>query len=223
MRILIIENDAELSGTLKRSLEGESFAIDVIDDGHAGSYIARTNRYNLVILDYMLPKKNGDEVCREIREAGVKTPILALSARIDVTDRISLLQAGADDYLCKPFAFSELIARIRSLLRRPYEIQEPTLTLDDLTIDTAAQAVSRSGERIYLTRKEYMLLECMARKCGQIVSRTQIMEEVWEHDVDPFTNTVEAHVRNLRKKLEQGDQKYIYTIPGRGYKLDHAK
>jgi len=224
MRILIIEDDAELREALRKSLAAESFVVDTADNGESGSYIARTNSYNLILLDYLLPVKNGDKVCQEIRAAGINAPILAMSVKTEVPDKIELLQSGADDYLCKPFAFSELLARINALLRRPYQIQEPILTLEDLTIDTMAQQVNTSGKPVYLTRKEYMLLECMARKSGQVVTRQQIMEEVWNNDVNPFSNTIESHVRNLRKKIERGSKrKYIHTIPGRGYKLDRTK
>lgn len=224
MRILIIEDDPELREILRKGLSAESFAVDTADNGEAGSYIARTNQYNLILLDYILPEKRGDQVCREIRKAGITCPIMAMSVESEVPDKVHLLEAGADDYLCKPFSFTELVARIHTLLRRPYEIRQPVLTLDDLTIDTAAHTVKSSGKNIYLTRKEYMLLECMARKSGQIISRSQIMEEVWENDSDPFSNTIEAHIRNLRKKLGEGARrKYIHTVPGRGYKFDlHA-
>lgn len=224
MRILIIEDDAELRESLRKGLSAENYTVDTADNGETGSYVARTNQYGLIVLDYILPGKDGYQVCRDLRAAGVKAPILVLSIIDDVVDKVQLLEAGADDFMTKPFSFSELFARIRSLTRRPYNIQEPTLTLDDLTIDISAQVVKKSGKSIYLTRKEYMLLECMAKKPGQILSRAQIMEEVWNNDTDPFSNTVEAHVRNLRKKIEKGSKKrkYIHTVPGRGYKFDHA-
>jgi DNA-binding response OmpR family regulator len=222
MRILIIEDDKDFRDILKASLEAESFVIDTANDGESGSYIARTNQYNLIITDYMLPKKNGEQMCREIRKAGIMTPILVMSVQSDSVEKVKLLEAGADDYICKPFAFTELVARIRTILRRPYTISNPTLTIDDLTIDTGAQEVFESGNKIYLTRKEYMLLECMTRKSGKVLTRAEIMEEVWEHDADPFSNTIEAHIRNLRKKIEK-KKKYIHTVPGRGYKLDRVR
>jgi DNA-binding response OmpR family regulator len=209
MRILIIEDDAGLREILKTSLQAESFVVDTASDGYSG-----------------LPGKNGDVLCKELRAHGIKVPILVMSVRTEVPDKILLLDNGADDFLCKPFAFSELMARIRSLMRRPYETQEPTLILDDLTIDTATKEVYRSGDAVYLTRKEYMLLECMTRKCGKIVTRAEIVEEVWDNEADPFSNTVEAHIRNLRKKLKDkkgGEKQYIHTIPGRGYKVDRVK
>lgn len=224
MRILIIEDDDELKDLLKQSLKAEAFSIDTASTGSEGSYLARTNRYNLILLDYMLPHKNGDTVCKEIRLAGVTCPIIIVSIESEIVDKVHLLESGADDYVCKPFSFNELLARIHSLLRRPYVIQEPVLTLDDLTIDTNARNVSKQGRQIYLTRKEYMLLECFARKAGKIITRSEIMEEVWNNDTDPFSNTVEAHVRNLRKKIEDSSEKrYIHTIPGRGYKFDRCK
>lgn len=225
MRILLIEDDADFREILKASLEAESFVVDTASDGISGSYIARTNHYNLIILDYLMPGKNGDVVCKEMRAMGIKVPVLVMSVKTEVPDKILLLDSGADDYICKPFAFTELMAHIRTLMRRPYETQSPTLTLDDLTIDTYTKEVYKSGTSVYLTRKEYMLLECMTRKCGKIVTRAEIVEEVWDNEADPFSNTVEAHIRNLRKKLNKdGDgRKYIHTIPGRGYKVDRVR
>ncbi len=224
MRILVIEDDDELRGLLKKSLEAENFTVDTADNGEIGSYVARTNRYNLVVLDYLMPKKNGDQVCKELRAAGITSPILIISVQAEVAAKINLLECGADDYLCKPFSFSELVARIHSLLRRSYDIKDPVLRLDDLTIDTEAKSLTKSGKGIYLTRKEYMLLECMAKRIGHVITRSEIMEEVWGNDTDPFSNTVEAHVRNLRKKIEtSAHERYIHTIPGRGYKFDRCK
>lgn len=224
MRILVIEDDDELRELLKKSLEAETFIVDTADNGEKGSYIARTNRYNLIILDYLMPQKNGDQVCKELRSTGVTCPVLIISVQSEVADKVNLLECGADDYMCKPFSFTELVARIHSLLRRSYDIKEPVLMLDDLTIDTEAKLVTKSGRNIYLTRKEYMLLECMARKSGRIMTRAEIMEEVWGNDTDPFSNTVEAHVRNLRKKIETDPrERCIHTIPGRGYKFDRCK
>lgn len=225
MRILIIEDDADFREILKTNLQAESFVVDTAEDGDTGSYIARTNHYNLIILDYLLPGKNGNQICKELRALNIKTPILVISVNTEVPDKILLLDNGADDYLCKPFAFTELMARIRTLMRRPYETQQPVMVLDDLTIDTGTKEVYRSGDAVYLTRKEYMLLECMTRKCGKIVTRAEIVEEVWDNEADPFSNTVEAHIRNLRKKLAhpKDDKKYIHTIPGRGYKVDRVK
>lgn len=224
MRILVIDDDNDLREALKKSLSEESFVVDTAEDGNSGSYTARTNYYNLILMDYMMPGKDGLEVCRELRRLGIQTPIMIMSVRSEIPDKIELLEAGADDYICKPFSFAELIARIRSLIRRPYKIQESVMTLDDLTINANAQQVEVAGQRVYLTRKEYMLLDCMAKRCGQVISRAEIMEQVWSNDSDPFSNTVEAHIRNLRKKLEEKSSKrVIHTMPGRGYKLDRNK
>lgn len=224
MRILIVEDDADFRETLKNVLKAEGFVVDTASDGESGSYIARTHSYSLIILDYILPYKNGEQVCKEIRAAGSSVPVIISSVRTEVDDKISLLNSGADDYICKPYALGELVARIRALIKRPYKIVDSILRLDDLTIDTSSQEVTRSGERIYLTRKEYMLLECMTRNCGKVVTRAEIMEEVWNNETNPFTNSIEAHIRNLRKKLEKGSgRKIIHTYPGRGYKVDRAK
>ncbi|HEY1037580.1 MAG TPA: response regulator transcription factor [Candidatus Paceibacterota bacterium] len=223
MRILLIEDDDTLRDSLQRNLSGSGYIVDVADNGENGSYVARTNKYHLIILDSLMPYKNGIEVCKEIRTAGITCPILALSVLDSPDQKVQFLNAGADDYLVKPFAFAELVARIQSLTRRPYQIQESILTLDDLTVDTNLQRVEREGLEVYLTKKEYLLLECMARKPGKVVSRAEILEDVWNNDSDPFSNTIEAHVRNLRRKIEKGPRKYIHTVPGRGYKLDRAK
>ncbi len=224
MRILIVEDDEELRELLRRSLAAEAYAVDTANNGETGSFLARTNPYRIVILDYNLPNKKGDEVCKELRQAGITCPVLIVSVESEVADKVHLLESGADDYMCKPFSFTELVARIKSLVRRPYHIQEPVLTLEDLSIDTESKLVTKAGKGVYLTRKEYMLLECMARRSGQILTRSEIMEEVWNNETDPFSNTVEAHIRNLRKKIEGGrKKKLIHTVPGRGYKLDYSR
>jgi DNA-binding response OmpR family regulator len=223
MRLLIIEDDEFLRDTLKRHLSASGFIVDSANDGETGSYIARTNKYDLIILDNLLPIKNAPEVCREIRQEKIKTPILILSVVDDSTEKVNLLELGVDDYMTKPFSFGELIARIKAISRRPYEVEEPTLILDDLTVDIRTQTVERDGEEIYLTRKEYLLLECMVKKAGKVITRSEILEDVWNNDADPFSNTIEAHIRNLRKKIDKGKRKYIQTIPGRGYKLDRNK
>lgn len=224
MRILIIEDDRELRQALQKALTDESFVVDTADNGEGGSYTARTNHYDLILLDYLLPGKNGDTVCKELRALQVHVPILLMSIKTSTLDKVNLLESGADDYLCKPFSISELLARMRALMRRPYKIEQTTFSLDDLTINRSAQEVSVAGERVYFTKKEYMLLDCMAQKCGQVVTRAHIIETVWDNEADPFSNTIEAHVRNVRKKIEEKHKKrYIHTIPGRGYKLDINK
>ncbi len=223
MRILLIEDDDMLRDSLQRNLSGSGFIVDVADNGETGSYIARTNKYHLIILDGLLPHKSGITICEEIRSAKIACPILIVSVIDDPKEKVALLNGGADDYMVKPFSFAELVARIYSLTRRPYQMEEPVLQLDDLTVDIGLQRVSKEGREIYLTKKEYLLLECMARRPGKIITRAEILEDAWNNDADPFSNTIEAHIRNLRKKIDKGPRKYIHTIPGRGYKLDRAK
>ncbi|MDD5318784.1 MAG: response regulator transcription factor [Candidatus Pacebacteria bacterium] len=225
MRILLIEDDSELSGVLCRALVHENNVVDLATDGDRGSFLARTNEYDVIILDNRLPKKNGPEVCLEIRQADVMTPIIVTSVQSDVDQKISLLDVGADDYLTKPYSFEELLARIKAVRRRPYTIQSATMTIDDLTIDPTRQKVTRGKKDVYLTRKEFLLLECMMRAPGKVFSRGVIMEHVWDVNGDPFSNTIEAHIRNLRKKLEVGKntKKLIHTVAGRGYKIDGGK
>ena len=219
MKILIIEDNIDLAETIKRALLSHCFNVDIATDGKSGSYIARTNKYSLIILDLILPEKDGVSVCREIRENGVKTPILIISNQSETQDKVTMLKIGADDYITKPFSFDELLARINALIRRPYNISDEVLTLDDLTIDTRTQLVTKEGQEVYLTRKEYMLLHCFARNEGRVISRGQILEEVWESSCNPLTNTIETHVRNLRKKIEKQNRRIIHTINGRGYRL----
>lgn len=224
MRILIIEDDEFLRETLKKHLSASGYIVDATEDGDTGSYIARTNKYDLIILDNLLPKKNGFQVSHDIRSENIRTPILVLSVIDDSEEKVKFLENGSDDYMTKPFVFAELLARIRALSKRQYSIDEPVLTLDDLTLDTRSQTVIRGGKGVYLTRKEYLILEYMAKRPGQVVTRSEILDGAWNNDIDPFSNTIEAHIRNLRKKIEKGNRKrYIQTVPGRGYKLDRSR
>jgi DNA-binding response OmpR family regulator len=221
MRILIVEDDEDISRSLKSSLEAETFSVDTAADGETGSYLARTNEYDLVILDFMLPKKDGKTICMEIRQAGKTMPIIMLTVRSTTEAKVELLNTGADDYLTKPFSFHELRARIRALLRRPRELEATTFELNDLTVDTLRQKVVRNGKEVYLTRKEFSLLEYLLKHQGIVVSRGMIMEHVWDAEGDPFSNTIEAHILNLRKKIDASEKKkLIQTIPGRGYTID---
>jgi DNA-binding response OmpR family regulator len=224
MRILVIEDDKEIREAVVKNLSNVGYTVDTAEDGESGSYIARTNQYNVIILDNFLPIKNGDQVCKEIRAAGIHTPIIFMSVEYATKHKVHVLNIGADDYVTKPIVFSELLARIQAVLRRPYAITDSVYQIDDLTIDTSTQEVIKSKERIYLTRKEYALLECLARKPGKIITRGEILEDAWGYDTNPFSNTIEAHIRNLRKKIgETADNKYIHTVPGRGYKLDRGR
>lgn len=219
-----MEDEKDINNFIKVSLEAECFAVDSAEDGEAGSYLARTNDYDIIILDNMLPKKNGVEIIKEIRKEGKTVPVIMLSVRSETTTKVDLLNSGADDYLTKPFSFQELLARIRALLRRPKNIEKDIINIEDLTVDYVKHKVKRAKEEIYLTKKEFMLLEYLLRNKGTVLSRGMILEHVWDMNADPFSNTVESHILNLRKKIDLPDKnKLIHTIPGRGYKIEVQK
>ncbi|MBP6926189.1 MAG: response regulator transcription factor [Candidatus Pacebacteria bacterium] len=220
MRVLIIEDDPEILVLLTSYLESACFAVDACNDGAQGSFLARTNEYDIVILDYMLPNKDGLRICHEIREAGKTMPLLMITVRSEINDKVELLNKGVDDYVTKPFSFEEIIARINALLRRPKALASPVMNIGTITIDAARQRVTKGNKEIYLTRKEYSLLEYLARHEGHVISRGTIMEHVWNMESDPFSNTIEAHIFNLRKKIKRGKTELIRTVPGRGYMLD---
>ena len=221
MRILIIEDNEGIQEFLQESLRREGFIIDATDDGERGSYLARTNDYDLIITDNILPGKSGLQICGEVRSAGKAVPIIAISVKSETKEKVALLKAGADDYLTKPFSFEELLARMHVLFRRPRVIVEKTLRIDDLTMDIAKQSVRRGRKTVYLTRKEFSLLEYLLRNKKFVLSRGMIMEHVWNAESDPFSNTIEAHMLNLRKKIDiRGHTKLLHNVPGRGYKID---
>lgn len=220
MRILVVEDEERISRFLKESLEAEYFAVDIAEDGERGSFFARTNDYDLVVLDNMLPKKEGLQVCKEIRASGKTMPILVVSVKTDTEDKVELLNAGADDYLAKPFVLEELLARIRALMRRPIAMEGDELTVEDIVLDTKTGAVRRGDKEIYLTRKEFMLLQYLMKNEGVVLSRGMILEHVWDMSVDIFSNTIESHILSLRKKLSDMDKhRLIQTISGRGYRI----
>ena len=220
MRILIIEDEVNISKFLKKNLETECFVVDVIADGENGSYAARTNDYDAIILDNILPKKLGTEICSELRNAGKTLPILMLSVKSETADKVNLLNLGADDYLTKPFSFDELLARLNALLRRPKQVQNQVLEIKNLKLDCHNHLVFRDGKIIPLSRKEFMLLEYLIKNQGNVLTRRMIMEHVWDMNADPFSNTIESHIVSLRKKIEPaGSIKLILTIPGMGYKI----
>jgi len=220
MRVLCIEDEKEISAFLKSSLEAECFSVDVAEDGERGLFLAHTTNYDLIVLDNILPKKSGFEVCQEVRKKGKKMPILMLSVKSDTPTKVQLLNAGADDYLSKPFSLEELLARINALLRRPLSLENETLQVDDLVLDTKSCTVRRGKKEIYLTRKEFMLLKYLLRNAGTVLSRGMILEHVWDMDTDPFSNTIESHIASLRRKLDTpGKKKLIHTVPARGYKI----
>ncbi len=222
MRILLIDDEPEIANFIERGLEREKYAVDTCDDGKMGLFQGTINPYDLILCDYMLPFKSGVEVIGGLREKGVKTPILMLTVVDDLENKIKALDAGADDYICKPFAFRELLARIRALLRREAAWRGDKLVLSGLVMDIKERKVTRDDKPIHLTRKEFMLLEYLLRHAESVVSRSQILEHVWDSAADPLTNSIEVHIRYLRKKIDEpfGRHRYmIHTIHGVGYKI----
>jgi two-component system copper resistance phosphate regulon response regulator CusR len=224
MRILLVEDEPGAAQMLAKGLREQSYAVDVAMDGETAVYQAGVNDYDLVILDVMLPLKDGFEVCRELRAEGVTFPILMLTARDAPPDRVTGLDTGADDYLTKPFDFHELLARLRALLRRGPALRPETVEIADLSIDMRARRVRRGGRQIELTAKEYALLEYLTRRAGEVVSRAEIAEHVWEENFDPFSNLIEVYVQRLRRKIDEGHApKLLRTRRGEGYVLASAK
>lgn len=220
MRILLVEDETNAARLLSKGLSEHSYAVDVASNGDQALELASANNYGLILLDVMLPRKDGFAVCRELRGAGNSTPILMLTARDSVEHRVSGLDCGADDYLIKPFDFRELLARIRALVRRGKALQPQLIRIADLTLDTRARQVSRAARRIELTAKEYALIEYLAQRSGQIVRRDEIAEHVWDQNFDPFSNLIEVYVRRLRLKIDEGHPvKLLQTRRGLGYIL----
>jgi DNA-binding response OmpR family regulator len=220
VRILLVEDDARVSGFIARGLREQTYAVDVSSDGEQALYQASVNEYDLVILDLMLPVKNGYEVCRELRAGGFRAPILMLTARDAVDDRVEGLDAGADDYLTKPFDFKELLARLRALRRRSAELRPAVARVADLTLNTASHAVERAGHPVSLTAKEYALLEFLVLNAGRVVGREAIAQHVWDESFDPFSNVIDVYVKRLRAKLDTGyGRRLIHTRRGEGYIL----
>lgn len=222
MRILVVEDEHKIAGALKRGLEQESYAVDVAYDSDEGLSNALTDDYDVIVLDRMLPGLlDGIEICKEVRANGIRTPILLLTAKDKVTDRVDGLNAGADDYLVKPFAFEELLARIRALLRRPQDHIGNVLELDDLSLDTQNYEVKRAGRKIQLSQREYALLEYLMRNQNRILSKANIISHVWDYDADILPNTLEVYIGYLRTKIERPFRgpELIHTVRGFGYKL----
>jgi len=220
MRVLLVEDDTRIARFVAKGLREQSYAVDVASSGEQALYQSAINGYDLVILDVMIPAPDGFEVCRELRKAGQLMPVLMLTARDAVEDRITGLDQGADDYLTKPFEFRELLARLRALLRRPSSLQPAQLVVGDLLVDTAGQTVQRHGKTIILTTKEYALIEYLARNAGRVIGRAEIAEHVWDEEFDPFSNLIEVYMNRLRRKIDAGAATpLLHTRRGAGYVL----
>jgi two-component system copper resistance phosphate regulon response regulator CusR len=220
MRVLLVEDDARIARFVSQGLREQSYAVDMTGDGDDALYKASVNDYDAVILDVMLPGRDGFEVCRKLRSTGSNVPVIMLTARDAVQDRITGLDSGADDYLTKPFAVSELLARLRALLRRGHVVRPATLNIADLVIDTRAHLVKRGNLSIELTAKEYALLEYLARERGRVLGRAEIAEHVWDENFDPFSNLIDVNINRLRRKIDNGfTPPLIHTRRGEGYML----
>lgn len=220
MRVLIAEDDPGVQRFVVKGLQEQAYAVDAVANGLDALEQAEINSYDLIILDVMLPGFSGFEVCRRLRELGLKIPVLMLTARDGVEDRVAGLDSGADDYLSKPFEFRELLARMRALLRRPVELKPAQVHVADLTLDTAAQTANRAGRNISLTHKEYALLEYLVRNVNRVVGRAEIAEHVWDEQFDPFSNLIEVYVNRLRRKIDMPKEApLIHTRRGAGYLL----
>jgi two-component system copper resistance phosphate regulon response regulator CusR len=223
VRILLVEDESRVAAFIAKGLREQAYAVDLAGDGEQAVYLGTVNEYDLVILDVMLPLKDGHAVCRELRAAGFRSPILMLTARDAVDDRVAGLDSGADDYLTKPFDFKELLARLRALLRRPRELRAASIRVDDLTLDTGSHAVARDGKPVSLTAKEYALLEFLVLNQGRVVGRERIAQHVWDESFDAFSNVIDVYVKRLRAKLDAGaGRRLIHTRRGEGYMLSAA-
>lgn len=224
MRLLIVEDDKKVGGFLERGLREERYTVDLCRDGEEALHLARSEDYDVIILDIMLPGKDGFAVCEELRDRGVLTPILMLTAKDSLEDKVSGLGTGADDYLTKPFSFEELLARIQALMRRDKDYKAGVLKAADLELDPVRRSVSRGGVSIELTGREYALLEYLLRNKGRIVSQTQIIDRVWGGDYLGTSNVVNVYLNRLREKIDKGfEPKLIKTVRGIGYTIDEEK
>ncbi|HYD93251.1 MAG TPA: response regulator transcription factor [Candidatus Paceibacterota bacterium] len=222
MRLLVVEDEPKLAAIIQKGLEAKGHAVDVIGDGAEALTRIQVHHgdYDLVVLDLMLPSKSGTEICKEIREAGITTPILILTARTETEHKVELLLAGADDYLTKPFSFDELLARIQAILRRPSEALPAVLVAGDIELDTVGHTVRRAGEEVPLTLKEFRLLEYFMRHPNQVINREDFLTHLWDFNYEAFSNVVDVHIKNLRQKLDtKGAPSVFETIRGIGYRL----
>src|SRR5215510_147377 len=221
MRVLLVEDEPRMAQVIMKGLREQSYAVDAANDAQTALYLASVNDYDVIVLDVLLPDRDGYEVCRELRAHKNPTPILMLTARATIEDRLTGFEAGADDYLTKPFAFRELLARIHALLRRDSQLRPDVLEIGDLVVDSISHRVSRASHEVQLTAKEYALLEYLARRAGQLVSRAEIAAHVWDDTFDPFSNTIEVYTNRLRKKIDgKHSVKLLHTRRGEGYMLD---
>ena len=224
MRVLLVEDEARIADFITRGLSEQGYAVDAASDGSEALQWADVADFDLIILDVMLPGRDGIEVCRSLRERGLRTPILMLTARDAVEDRVKGLDSGADDYLVKPFAFAELVARLRALMRREPAVVGSVLQVGDLTFDAKTLEVSREGASIELTAKESSLLEYLMRHPNQVLTRTMIAEHVWNYEFDNATNVIDVHIRNLRRKVDEPfSVRLIQTVHGAGYRIASAE
>lgn len=220
MRMLLVEDEKKIANFIERGLKEENYVVDVVYDGEKALFLAEINPYDLIVLDIMLPGKDGITVCRELRSKKIDVPVLMLTAKDRLGDKVLGLDAGADDYLTKPFAFEEFLARVRALLRRERIDKTTTLKVADLELDQLTHKVKRAGKEIILTSREYALLEYLMLNAHQVVTRTMISEHVWHEDFDSFTNVIDVYINYLRNKIDQGFKKQlIHTLRGRGYTL----
>jgi two-component system copper resistance phosphate regulon response regulator CusR len=223
MRLLLVEDEARMARFIVRGLREQAYAVDLSTNGEDALYQAAINSYDAIILDVMIPKKDGFAVCRQLRAEGSRVPVLMLTARDALADRIAGLDTGADDYLTKPFEFGELLARLRALLRRGVELSPVVINIADLVIDSRGQQARRAGQAINLTTKEYALLEYLARHSGRVIGREEIAEHVWDETFDPFSNLIEVYINRLRRKVDEPfGVPLIHTRRGAGYVLHTA-
>ena len=224
MRLLVVEDEKKVASFIKQGLEEQSYAVDVSSDGEEGLGMALDRVHDLIILDIFLPKMDGLRILQELRKEKVTTPVLLLTVRATIEDKVLGLDAGADDYLTKPFAFEELLARVRALLRRRAEAEPPVLQVADLTLDPARHVVARGGEKVELTPREFALLAYFMRNPGRVLTRTTISEHVWDYNFDTMTNVIDVYVNYLRKKIDAGrEPKLIHTVRGVGYILSQEE